>query len=400
MSKLQDVAAQLEQKRGELAQLFNDHPEYDFSDEQIQEIRERNDELTELGKQYDKLNALDQVRQENEAKAQDMQRPINRLPTPQGQAFDPPKEQPRQSIGEWFVNTPECKAWHPARGVQAVTVDQKTLLTTTGFDPEVIRIDRIEPSPQRMEHVADLMPQGETAQASIKYMEETTFTNAAAPTAEGSDKPESTLAFTERTINVRKIATVLPVTDELMEDAPALRSYINARLMLMVRLTEDTQLVSGNGTAPNLRGLLNTVNIQTQAKGSDSTPDAVYKAMTLIMTNAYLNPDGAIFHPLDWQDIRLLKTTDGRYIWGEPSEMGPERIWGLNVVKTTAMTQNTALIGAFQYATQVFRRNEMTLAVSDQHSDFFIKNQMMLRAEERLALVVYRPTALCSVTGI
>jgi HK97 family phage major capsid protein len=118
------------------------------------------------------------------------------------------------------------------------------------------------------------------------------------------------------------------------------------------------------------------------------------------MTNAYLNPDGAIFHPLDWQDIRLLKTTDGRYIWGEPSEMGPERIWGLNVVKTTAMTQNTALIGAFQYATQVFRRNEMTLAVSDQHSDFFIKNQMMLRAEERLALVVYRPTALCSVTGI
>jgi HK97 family phage major capsid protein len=122
--------------------------------------------------------------------------------------------------------------------------------------------------------------------------------------------------------------------------------------------------------------------------------------MVKIETTAFLPPDGIVIHPLDWQDIRLLRTADGIYIWGEPMDPGPERIWGLPAVVTTAMTQNTALVGAFQTASQTFRRADVTFAISSEHSDFFIRNQLMLRIEERLALVVYRPPAFCTVTGI
>jgi HK97 family phage major capsid protein len=122
--------------------------------------------------------------------------------------------------------------------------------------------------------------------------------------------------------------------------------------------------------------------------------------MVKIQTTAFLDPSGVIFNPLDWQDVRLLRTADGLYIWGAPMDPGPERIWGLPVIKTTAMTQNTALVGAFNTACQIFRRAGVTFAISDQNEDFFIKNKIMMRIEERLAFAIYRGAAFCTVTGI
>lgn len=399
MSKLIDVRDTLQVKRGELAAIFAKYPDMNIPTETVGEIQQRNDELSKLGAELDGLKAADAIREQNTKALDEDRQPVTRLGTPQ--AKTDAREPEQKSIGDAFLDSAAFKGWRPGmKNGPETTLDRKALLTLTGYPVQNIRTGRIEPIALNTMHVADLIPQAQTNANAIVYMEETTATNAAATVAEGGTKPESTLAFTERTVPVRKIATVLPVTDELMEDAPAMRDYINQRLRLFVQLTEDTQLVTGNGVAPNLTGLLNITGIQTQAKGADPTPDAIYKAMTLINVNAFLDADGVIFHPLDWQDIRLLRTADGIYIWGSPSEMGPERIWGLNIAKTIAMTQNTALVGAFQYATQIFRRSEITLAVSSEHSTFFVENKQMLRAEERLALVCYRPAGLVQVTGI
>ncbi|MCX4468727.1 phage major capsid protein [Micromonospora sp. NBC_01655] len=122
---------------------------------------------------------------------------------------------------------------------------------------------------------------------------------------------------------VRKVSTFIPITDEQLEDVDQARGYVDNRLRFMLRQRMDGQVLVGNGTAPNLRGINNVVGIQTQAKGTDPTPDAFYKAMTLIRTVGRAIPDLHIMHPLDWQDIRLLRTADGVYIWGSPSEAGP-----------------------------------------------------------------------------
>ena len=398
MKNVAQLREELAAKRAALNELFKDGYEK-LTDDQVKDVQAKNAELTDLGKQFDEAKALADIQDQTRQEHARMSVPVTAL----GVGSPAPRESGEQpkSLGELFVNSAQYKGRSPVNNVTgAVQADYKTLLTLTGYAVQNIRTGRLEPSATNMNHVADLIPQGRTSANAIVYMEETTFTNAAATVAEGGTKPESALAFTERTTSVRKIATVLPVTDELMNDAPALESYINQRLREMVLLTEDTQLVSGTGVAPQLLGLLNIVGIQTQAKGADPTPDAIYKAMTKIRVNAFLDPDGIILHPNDWQDIRLLRTADGIYIWGNPSEAGPERIWGLNIAQTTAMTENTALVGAFKYATQIFRREDISLAASTEHSTFFIENKVMLRAEERLALVCYRPTALCTVTVI
>jgi HK97 family phage major capsid protein len=79
--------------------------------------------------------------------------------------------------------------------------------------------------------------------------------------------------------------------------------------------------------------------------------------MVKIMIGPFVDPDGVVMHPLDWQDIQLLKTADGIYIYGSPNQaLATPRIWGLPVVVTTAITQNTALVGAFRIGAQVWRR--------------------------------------------
>ena len=49
---------------------------------------------------------------------------------------------------------------------------------------------------------------------------------------------------------------MLPVSDELLEDAPSIQSYLNGRLTLFVSIEEERQLLRGTGTN-ELIGLFN-----------------------------------------------------------------------------------------------------------------------------------------------
>ena len=307
-----------------------------------------------------------------------------------------------KTLGELFVASHAYKGKKGNIGPESeLDIELKTLMTTSaGLAPETTRTGRIVESAQRPVQVIDLIPQTTTRQAAVVYMEETTFTNNAAEVAEGGTYGEAALALTEQTSNVRKIATWLPVTDEQLEDEEQAAGYVNNRLPFMLRQRLDGQILVGNGTAPNLRGILNVVGIQTQAKGADPTPDAVYKAMTKVRVTGRAIPGAVVFHPTNWQDVRLLRTADGIYIWGSPSEAGPDRIWGLPVALSDAITLGTAVVGDFAGYSELAVRRGIEVQVTNSHSTFFVEGKQAVRADMRAALVFYRPAAFCTVTGL
>lgn len=365
----------------------------------VEWIRTKNAEIDDLAKQ---VEGLEQVARAAEGvKAAETEAEAKARGGESGDDRKGKREAGTKSVGEMFTDSVAFKGKKGSVGPEAhLDVEVKTLMTTSaGWAPETTRTGRLVDMAVRPIQIIDLIPGNTTSQSAVVYMEETTFTNNAAETAEGGTYPESALGLTERSAPVRKIATFLPVTDEQLEDEPQARGYINNRLPFMLRQRLDGQILVGDGTAPNLRGFLNTSGIQTQAKGTDPTPDAIYKAMVLVQVTGRAMPNAVVMNPLDWQDVRLLRTADGIYIWGSPSEAGPARIWGLPVAQSDALTQNTGLVLDTTFTELVTRRG-IDVQVSNSHSTYFVEGKQAIRADMRVALVVYRPAAICTVTGI
>jgi HK97 family phage major capsid protein len=382
----------------ELGQLFRRYPVAADMPVTVQrEIEGKMAELTSLTEG----RHLDDLRAEHSQVDRYLNEPVGRPPQPGGDGGGSAARYSGKSVGELFVESKAFRNYDPARrSGPSAEISLKALLSSTEWVPEAPRIGRIEPAVSPPLRVLDLFATGNTSYNTVPYMEETTSNGGAAEVAEGEEKPESELGFTEKSSPVQTVATLLPITNQLLEDVGAARSYVDMRLAYFVRARLDSQLLNGDGSAPNLRGILHVVGLQTQAKGSDPTPDAMGKAMDLVRVNGGYEPTAVIMHPSDWQDIRHLRTADGQYIWGNPADASPARIWGLPVAVTTAIAEHTALVGAFSTAAMIFYRSNLAIALSDSHSDFFIKNKVMLRAELRVALACFRPAAFCQVTGL
>jgi HK97 family phage major capsid protein len=410
---LKEAVGKLELKQKELHTIFEEAgPELDFSKiksvagdtrTKAARVRELNNEMTELSKEVDDLKAVAAASEKARMSPASSHRESG-SGSGDGSSGGYSTGGQAKSFGEMFVGSHAYKGRQGQIGPMAtLDIELKTLMTTAGtpgFDPEETRTGRLVEFATRPIQVTDLIPGTTTTQSAVKYMEETTFSNTAAETAEGGQYPEAALSYTERTSIVRKIPVFLPVTDEQLEDEPQVRGLIDNRLRFMVRQRLDGQILVGNGVGINLTGILSTSGIQTQAKGADPVPDAVYKAMVKVRVTGRAMPNAVVMHPNDWQDIRLLRTADGIYIWGNPSDAGPERIWGLRVVQSDAETENTGLVGDFANHTELAVRRGVDVQVSNSHGTFFVEGKLAIRADMRVALIVYRPAAFCTVTSI
>lgn len=414
VTMLEQKQQELAEKQKRLAKVFDEAgDDLDFSKDSVlrlldnaadskaavEKVREWNTELDDLGKGVDGLQSLAKMRDDLRTRETT---PVNQPTLPGG---EPQKHQ--KSLGELVTGSAAFKSFAQTKTPATCLVDGyslkqlKTLFeTSAGWAPESTRIPGLViPAVTRPIQVIDIIPSGTTGMAAIKYMEETTRTHASAERAENAVYAASTFALTERSSPVRSIGTSIPVTDEQLEDVEGVQSYLENRLIFGNRQRLDGQLIAGNGTAPNLEGFENKSGVQTQAKSTDSVPDAVYKAMTAVRVTGRSFPDAVIMHPNDWQAVRLLTTTDGIYIWGSPSEAGMERIWGVRVVQSDAITENQALVGDFGNFCQLFERRGMEVKVGYVDNDFEDGRQT-IRAGFRVAFAIYRAAAFCLVTGI
>jgi len=337
-----------------------------------------------------------------------------------------------KTLGELFTESEEFKAL--AGGQNGANMPSPWSLKTadfTGYNQKdvysalpsgtpgsfgAIQRDPIVQQPTRTRRVRDLFPSRTTTAAVIEYFRMigfttpgTSATNAASSVAERSGsafgiKPQSSMQFIGEQAPVRTLAHWEAAHRNVLADEPQLRSIIDNELMYGLRLQEDEQILNGDGTGENLTGILQTGDIQSYSWSSGATApvadtkgDAIRRAATLAFL-AYYEPTGVVMHPNDWEDIELTKDSNGQYLVAVSVALGGEpRLWRIPVVETPAIAEGTALVGAFGTGAQLYDREQANIRISEQHSDFFVRNAIVVLAEQRLALAVKRPEAFVSV---
>jgi HK97 family phage major capsid protein len=252
--------------------------------------------------------------------------------------------------------------------------------------------------------VRQLVTVGDTDVDLVEWVKENSFTNAAAETAEatatatGGTKPESGIDYAVVQSQVKNIAHWIPATKRALADIGQLRTLIDSRLQDGVNLRLDSQMINGDATGENLRGILNTSGILTQARGANPGLEAVLMAITQLRL-AFVEPTAVLMHPTDAMNLRLAKNAQGAYYFGNPNIGDSFQIWGLPIVQTPAVPVGTSIVGKWDEA-MLWVREGVNISASDSHNDFFIRNMVAVLAEGRFAFAIPRPFAFCTVTGL
>lgn len=310
-----------------------------------------------------------------------------------------------ESAGEVLVKSEAFKAMAAGQSKFARVELKTAIINATGQNQPLVpdmRVPGIIAQPERMFTIRDALPSGRTTSNLVQFTRENVFTNNAdpqyvSPAVENVLKPESGITFTLANAPVVTLAHFIPVSRQVLDDAPQLQSYVNGRLMYGLKLVEEDQLLNGDGASGNISGLLDTGNFTAynRAVVGDTEIDTLRRAITQAALSEY-TADTIVLNPADWEAIELTKASDGMYVWTNPAMMAGPQLWGKRVIPTNSITAGKFLVGAFSMGAQIWDRMDAAVQISYEDSDNFRKNMATLLCEERLALTVYRPAAFIS----
>lgn len=359
---------------------------------------EKGEGLTEAAKQ----KADEAITAANEAKAR-----LDELEQKMTLVSKGEQAEGRKTAGQRFVESDEVKSFLAngwSKGRVGVDMDVKAIISSLTTDADGSAGDLIDPARlpvvpgiERRLTIRDLLMQGRTSSSSIQYPKETGFTNSADTHTEtgGTAKPQSEIKFDIVTTSVTTIAHWVLATRQILDDVPALQSYIDGRLRYGLKLVEEDQLLNGGGTGTDLNGIYTQASTPTANLAIVEAPSKidVIRVAMLQAALAELPANGVVLNPIDWFGIETTKDANENYVIGNPQDSTQPRLWGLPVVATQAMAAGNYLVGSFGMGAQIFDREDARVEISTEDDQNFRKNLVTILAEERLALAVYRPEA-------
>jgi len=298
-----------------------------------------------------------------------------------------------------------------AAGIKRGSVPGKAAATDTIVSPnpgEVEIQDRIVVTPNGRLWVRDLFSY-ETAAAPVVGFFKLTTEGSPAATAENGAKPQLSADADLTTVALKKVAGIMKMSDEVIEDYPRLVSAINSRGIYLKDLAVENEILNGDGTGAHMTGLLNAgITTATYAKGADgqALAEAVFEQAMAIEAATGMAADAVIMNPATYQEIRLAKDANLQYFGGgffqnAYGNAGDVRfvpaLWGMSVALTTAVPAGTIIVGAFRAGATLVGKGGTRVEVGYDGEDFS-HDRITTRIEERIALEVLVPEAFVALT--
>lgn len=324
-----------------------------------------------------------------------------------------------RSLGQRFAQSDEIRAWAEggARGSSPsidVPMEFRTVADTTtgatsgGAFVNNMRLSRIgQDFLNRRTYLLDLLPSIPISTGTVEYVQDQSpladMANKAVEVTEGSAKPQAGITMAVISETAATIAAWANITRQAAADAPQLQGYLDGRLRYSLKRRADAQAINGNGTPPNLKGLLNRTGIVTYAPGGAEARYVSIRHAIRLMEDSEAVPEIIVLNPADAELFDLTNAASAG-IHATPDEMGGVRVgtaertvWGLQQVRSTAIAAGTALL-VDPMSVAVFDREQVTAYMTDSHASNFTSNILTLLLETRIGLGLFDPKGVGSIT--
>ena len=263
----------------------------------------------------------------------------------------------------------------------------------------------ISESPYRQPFLRDIVTVFNTSSPTIYWYEETSRTDGSAAKAEAAAYGQGDQAWTQYSQAVQKLVEYQKFSDEMMDDNDWLISRIRNKLINDLYLLLDSNQYSGDGSAPNLKGITGYDTAYAAPTGLAANVDSptffdILLAAYNQVTNAYFTPTYFIMHPANVAQLMTRKNSDASYQMPPWAAINNGRLFllGLPVVQNTGVTVNTFTVGDFSKVNLAIRK-DIEIRLWDQNSTDPIYGMNTVTAILRAAQFVSGQDAAALVTG-
>jgi hypothetical protein len=252
----------------------------------------------------------------------------------------------------------------------------------------------VVPALQRAFSLLDLIPVTTMTGASVPYLQQQAAAWHAAETQESAMKPEGELGLVDQEAKAATIPVFVKVPRQQISDVAGLRTIIESHLRNDVMHRLQSQILNGDGTGVNIRGVLNTTGVgTTSGTGTDAVLDGIVQVG---MSGAVA--DAVALHPADLGNALKAVGTDGqRKDSGGAFSAVPSTIWSLPYVTDPMVAQGTAIVGAWASSCALFIREPLTTRMTDSDQSDFVLNRLTILSELRAAFAVMQPAGFSVV---
>ena len=275
--------------------------------------------------------------------------------------------------------------------------DMKISSDFTGDVIAPTRVDGVKFDPAKPSHIREILPIGSTDSDVVRYVKETAYSDGASFKQEGATLGQTDFELEAKDANVRKLGTYLRVSEEMMDDYKQLVSYLSARVPSKIMAVEDTQILNGNGSNPNLSGLFTDGTAFSAGSFAGAVSNAnefdVLVASMNQLALANYQADYIVLNPTDFHKILLLKDTTNQYLKDQVYAGLQPNFMGVPVILNTACTAGKFLVGNFAMGSQLWVREGISLGIYREDGINVREGFVTIRVKERVALTNYNPNA-------
>jgi HK97 family phage major capsid protein len=197
---------------------------------------------------------------------------------------------------------------------------------------------------------------------------------------EGDLKPEAPMAPDSHALSLDTYAHWKAITRQALEDWPRIQSIVEGKLR--GGLANALEAAAADVIEAAAWAAVTGADFVTGIRlGLGAVQAAGYQANAVLM------------NPTDYATLDVEASASAN---NGPQSFGS--FWGLPIIPVGALAAGTAYVGNFDEAVTWFDRNTASVYMTDSHADYFIRNLLVVLAEQRSAFAATELQAAVKVT--